>query len=129
MLSPMEAAAATRGLALKRYVRAAAALQGIYDDATLADAASVKRGTVAGWWRGAQPSPETLRHLAGATGLSLDELAGFIYYDGPAPHLPDPEELEARERAEAAERSRHAPPKGGASGAPRAPRAITGSGR
>lgn len=129
MLSPAEAAAVARGLQLKRYIRAAAAMQGIYDDAALGEAVRVHRRTVAGWWQGSRPSPETLRQLAEATGLQVDELGRFIYYDGPPPHLPGSEEAEAQDRAAAAERSRRVPRAAGASEAPRAPRETTGSGR
>jgi transcriptional regulator with XRE-family HTH domain len=88
MLSQAEAAAAQRGQLLKRYVRAAAAMQGIYDDVTLGEAVGVQRGAVLGWWRGSRPSPMTLRDLADATGLAVDELAAFVYYDGVPPRLP-----------------------------------------
>ncbi len=88
MLSPIEAAALARGQALKRYVRAAAALNDLYDDVALAEKVGVQRGAVSGWWSGARPSPDTLGRLAMATGLSTDELTRFVYYDGPPPALP-----------------------------------------
>ena len=62
MLSPVEAAALDRGQILKRYVRAAAALQGLYDD---------------------------IRRLAEVTELSFDELTRFVYLGGPPPRLPE----------------------------------------
>lgn len=88
VLSPVEAAAIERGQTLKRYVRAAAAMNDLYDDASLGDAVSVSRGTVAGWWRGAKPSGDTIFRLARATGLSPDELTRYVYSDGPPPGLP-----------------------------------------
>jgi hypothetical protein len=87
VLSPTEA----RGLDLKRYIRAAAALREIYNDVDLADAVEVTPGAVRGWWGGAMPKPETIDDLARATGLALDELTRFVYYDGPPPALPEPE--------------------------------------
>lgn len=129
MLSPNEAAAVAQGQDFKRYIRAAAAMQGIYEDVELGRAVGVHRRTVAGWWLGAKPSPDTLRAIASTTGLAVDELLAFTYYDGPPPHLPDPVEDEAQGRAEAAERSRHAPPGDAESAAPPAPHETTGSGR
>lgn len=128
MLSPSEAAASARGHLLKRYVRAAAAMQGIYDDVALAEEVGIGRGSVAGWWKGAKPSPETVRSIAEATGLPTEELVAFIYYDGPPPRLPDVEG-EARERADAAERSLHARPGDEGYEEPPAPRESAGSGR
>ena len=125
VLSPVEAAAFSRGQALKRYVRAAAAMQGLYDDVALANATKVKRGTVRGWWVGAQPSPVTIQRLAAATNLDLDELVAFVHFDGPPPHLPDPES----EEAEAQARADHAQAAVEASEAPHAPRGKAGSGR
>lgn len=84
------AAPAGRGQLLKRHVRAAAALSGLFDDTALADAVGVKRGTVSGWWDGAQPKPETLEQLARVTGLSVDELTSFFYFGGEPPGLPAP---------------------------------------
>jgi transcriptional regulator with XRE-family HTH domain len=88
VLSPGEAAAKLRGQILKRYVRAAAALNDLFDDAALADAVGLGRGAIAGWWRGAQPSGATIFRLADVTGLSPDELTRFVYQDGPPPTLP-----------------------------------------
>lgn len=88
MLSATEAAALGRGADFKRFVRAAAAMRDLFDDVALAEEVGVGRGAVRGWWMGAQPSPETLGRLARATGLSTDELARFVYYDGPPPSLP-----------------------------------------
>lgn len=87
MLSPAELAAVERGQLLKRYVRSAAALQGLYDDVAIGDAVGRTRMAVGQWWRGARPEPATLRRLAEATGLSIDELSRFVYYDGPPPRL------------------------------------------
>lgn len=90
MLSPIEAAAHDRGQALKRYVRAAAALNDIYGDTAIGAAAGVGRGAVAGWWTGSQMKPDHIRLLADATGLSRDELTAFVHYGGPLPTLPVP---------------------------------------
>lgn len=89
MLSPAEAEALHRGTELKRYVRAAAALSGIYDDVALAEAVGVNRGAVGGWWTGAQMKSDTLSRLADVTGLDLDDLTHFVYFDGPPPRLLD----------------------------------------
>lgn len=86
MLSPVE----VRGQALKRYVRAAAALHELYDDTSIAEAVGVNRGAVSGWWLGAQMKPDTIRALAEATGLSPEDLTRFVYFDGPVPELPSP---------------------------------------
>lgn len=129
MLSPTEAVAAERGATFKRVVRAAAAMQGIYDDARLAEATEVTRGTVIGWWRGAQPTPPRLRAIAGATGLSVDELIAFTYYEGPPPRLPESEEDEARRRADAAERAHRARAEAEASDEQPVPRETAGSDR
>jgi transcriptional regulator with XRE-family HTH domain len=77
-----------RGQLVKRYVRAAAALHGLYDDTAIALAVGVDRIAVGRWWQGAQPKPDALGRLAVATGLSTDELTRFVYYDGPPPTLP-----------------------------------------
>lgn len=129
VLSPAEAAAFMRGQDLKRYVRAAAAMRGLYDDTALGKAVGRTRVAVGKWWTGSKPEPDAVGRLASATGLSVEELGRFIYYDGPPPHLPDPVEAEAQERAEAAERSRRVPPGDAASGAQPAPREKAGSGR
>ena len=73
---------------MKRYVRAAAALRGLYDDTAIGVAVGLNRIAVGKWWQGAQPQPATLGRLAEATGLSIDELTGFVYYGGPPPTLP-----------------------------------------
>lgn len=88
VLSPVEAAALERGLVLKRYVRAAAAMNDLYDDASLGDAVGISRGAVAGWWRGAKPTAESIFLLSHVIGLSPDELTHFLYDDGPPPSLP-----------------------------------------
>lgn len=90
VLTPAEAATKLRGQILKRYVRAAAAMNDLFDDAALADALGLSRGALAGWWSGAQPSGPTIFRLAGVTGLSPDELTRFVYQDGPPPRLPAP---------------------------------------
>ena len=90
VLSPAEAQSRARGAEFKRVVRAAAALQGLYDDSAIGDSVHRSRATVAGWWKGAQPSPETLAEIAAATGLSVDELTRFVYFGGPAPRLVAP---------------------------------------
>lgn len=87
MLSPTEMLRMERGSELKRFVRAAAALHELYDDTAIAEAVGRTRIAVGQWWQGARPEPETLRQLAEATGLSLDELSSFVYYDGPPPRL------------------------------------------
>jgi hypothetical protein len=88
VLSPIEAAALLRGQILKRVVRAAAALNDLFDDVALGDAVGVGRGAVGRWWVGAQPSGPTIFRLASVTGLSPDELTRFVYFDGPPPTLP-----------------------------------------
>jgi transcriptional regulator with XRE-family HTH domain len=90
-----ELTALDRGQTFKRHVRAAAAMQELYDDVSIADAVGVSRAAVAAWWRGAQPSPATIRRIADATGLPVDDLMAFVHYDGPPPVLPFPLEDEA----------------------------------
>lgn len=90
MLSPGEAAALAKGEALKRVVRAAAALKEIYDDTKLGEALNKNRGAVGAWWTGVQMKPDTLRRLAEVTDLSFEELTRFVYLDGPPPTLPAP---------------------------------------
>ena len=90
VLSPAEVESRTRGAELKRVIRAAAALHGLYDDSAIGERVHRSRATVAGWWKGAQPSPDTLAEIAAATGLSVDELTRFVYFDGPAPRLVAP---------------------------------------
>jgi transcriptional regulator with XRE-family HTH domain len=89
VLSAVEMTALTRGQMLKRYVRAAAALQDLYDDSALGKAVGRNRAAVGNWWRGAKPDPEALLALADVTGLSTDELTRFVYADGPPPTLPE----------------------------------------
>lgn len=93
VLSPADAAALVRGRALKRCVRAAAALRGLYDDTAVADATGVNRGAVAAWWEGAQMKPGTLQRIAEVTGLSFGELTEYVYLGGPLPRLPEPSGL------------------------------------
>lgn len=99
VLSPGE----ERGQTLKRYVRAAAALNAIYDDTRLGKAAGVGRAAVRAWWTGARMSTDTIRELAEATGLSRDELTEFVHYAGPPPSLPDPAILPVRAGIQKAE--------------------------
>jgi len=89
VLSTHDPATYAKGQILKRVVRAAAALNDLYDDVAIAEATGKGRGTVAGWWEGARMQPETIQILADATGLSREELTQFIYFDGPMPQLPD----------------------------------------
>ena len=72
----------------KRCIRAAAALNDLYDDVALGRAVGRNRAAVGNWWRGAHPEPEVLLRLADVTGLSSDELWRFVYSDGPPPALP-----------------------------------------
>ncbi len=90
VLSATAQAAFERGQILKRYVRAAAALQGMYDDTAIGRAAGRTRIAVGKWWTGVQPEPDALDRLASATGLQIDELTMFVYFNGPAPTLPQP---------------------------------------
>lgn len=131
VLSPAEVAAFERGQDLKRYVRAAAALVGMYDDTAIGRAVGRTRIAVGKWWTGAKPEPDAVRAIADATGLSVDELGRFIYYDGPPPHLPDPaaEEAEGEARGRAAEQALRPDGDNGSRATPRAPRESTGSGR
>ena len=101
VLSPAQALAFQRGQALKRVLRAAAALHDLYDDTALGKAVGVVRGAIRAWWEGAQMQPDTLRRAADATGLSPDELTRFVYFDGPPPTLVPSERfvLEADRRA------------------------------
>jgi transcriptional regulator with XRE-family HTH domain len=88
VLSPQEQAARKKGALLKQIVRAAAALNGIYEDTVLAGRVGVQRGAVIGWWGGAQPKPETLARVAKETGLAFEELIRFVYDEGDPPALP-----------------------------------------
>lgn len=89
MLTPADASALHRGRDLKRCVRAAGALRGLYDDTAISEATGVNRGAVAKWWEGAQMKPGTLERIAEATGLSVRELTEYVYYHGPLPRLPE----------------------------------------
>jgi hypothetical protein len=114
VLSAADAAALVRGRDLKRCVRAAAALSGLYDDTAIAGAMDIARGTVGGWWDGAQMKPDNIRKLAGVTGLSSDELTRYVYYDGPPPRLPElsevpPDVQEFAERSESQSQDDPAP--------------------
>lgn len=88
VLSTADRVAFDRGQELKKVVRAAAALQGWYDDVRLSQEVDIGRNSVRNWWEGAKPEPGALRRLAAATGLSLDELTAFVYYEGPPPSVP-----------------------------------------
>ena len=88
--TPAEVERMARGQDLKRYVRSAAALRGMYDDTALGKAVGRTRIAVGRWWQGAQPETPTLIALARATGLSADELIQFVYNDGPPPTLVAP---------------------------------------
>ena len=90
VLSPIEATALARGQILKRVVRAAAAMNDLFDDASIGQEVGVGRGAVGHWWNGSKPAGETIFRLAHVTGLSPDELTRFAYSDGPPPTLPDP---------------------------------------
>ena len=79
MLSPNEAAAFERGQLFKRHIRAAAALNELYDDSAIADAVGRRRAAVGNWWVGAKPDPEALLRLADVTGFALAELTRFVY--------------------------------------------------
>lgn len=125
MLSPTEAAARHRGEELRRVLRAAAAMRGLYDDQAIADASGVHRNTVSGWWKGATPEPLTLQRFADATGVPIEELSAFVHYGGPPPRLgwTTPEQrAESQDWQERAARDSDAPPP------PRPPRRGTRAG-
>ncbi len=84
---PAERARMARGQELKRYVRAAAALQGLYDDTALGVAIGRTRITVGRWWQGVLPEPEAITRIARATGLVESDLFSFVYSDGPPPSI------------------------------------------
>lgn len=84
----IDAATIERAAILKRWVRAGAALRGVFDDAELARRLEVSRNSVGAWWRGALPEPERLPMIADETGLSYDELSRFLYAGGPVPTVP-----------------------------------------
>ena len=111
-LSPAEFAAWDRGQTLKRYVRAAAALAGLFDDTAIATAVERGRITVGKWWTGVKPEIEAIGKLADATGLSTEELTRSVYFEGPPPTLPGcalDEDQMAAQRLEADAKSRSAP--------------------
>lgn len=103
VLSPVERAAWDRGQALKTVVRAAAALNALYNDVELADAAGIGRGAVGAWWHGSKPLPEHVFAVAEVTGLSADELSRYLHADGPLPQLPLTAIVSDEARAEVAE--------------------------
>jgi hypothetical protein len=110
-----------RGQELKRYIRAAAALHGLFTDADLARAVRVSRMSVEDWWTGAQPKNATIGRLALTTGLSVEELTKYVYHDGPPPRLVapgSPTDLGVREGI----RRDRDDPRPGATGALPAPR-------
>ena len=90
MLASADLARMAWGEDFKRLVRAAAALVGLYDDTSLADAIGSGRNTLRGWWNGAKPSPDMLTDLAEATRLDPDELYRHVYRGGPMPRLAVP---------------------------------------
>lgn len=87
-LSPVEVENRERGEVLKRHVRAAAALAGLYGDTAIGEAVNMTRAAVGAWWTGARMQPDALLRLADATNLDPDELASFVYWGGPPPKLP-----------------------------------------
>lgn len=115
MLTPAE----IRGQELKRLVRSAAALYGLFDDAAIGRATGRTRITVGQWWKGSKPEPETIARLSEVTGLSADELVRFVYLDGKRPTIVAPGSApEAavgegirrdQERQRPGEQSEHAP--------------------
>lgn len=106
VLAPAELERSNWGREFKRYIKAAAALSGLYEDAQIADAVGRTRNTVQGWWRGARPEPDTANELADQLGLDRDEVYRWLYQSGPAPTLraqseppSEDEQAEAREWA------------------------------
>jgi hypothetical protein len=85
--TPEEEARMLRGQEFKRYVRAAAALHDLFNDADLARAVHMSRMSVEAWWMGAQPSNQTIGKLALTTGLSRTELTNFVHHAGPPPMI------------------------------------------
>lgn len=98
-----------RGVEFKRLIRAAAAFRDLYDDKAIAERVRRSRNTVASWWSGAVPEPETTERLAEATGLDPDELHRYLYRGGPPPHLPEPGSRAERAIAEGLRRDREPP--------------------
>jgi transcriptional regulator with XRE-family HTH domain len=103
MLSAAEFGTAYRGDQFKRYIKAAFALRGLYEDTAIAGAVRMTRGAVSGWWHGARPDHEAIGEIAKATGLPRGELYDFIHHGGPPPMLPlserlTPEDEEVRDR-------------------------------
>jgi len=98
-----------RGEQLKRHIRAAAALRGLYEDTDIAERVGRTRITVGQWWRGAQPDPASLVRLAEATGLSPDELMRFVYQAGPPPTIVPPASAAAEAIREGIRRDRARP--------------------
>lgn len=121
-----------RGQDLKRYVRSAAALQGLYDDTALGRAVGRTRIAVGKWWQGVQPEPSAISAIARATGLSEVELIQFVYSGGPPPSLAYPGSALASGAAEGIrrdqERQRTEDPRGRAASPARPPH-ETGAGR
>lgn len=95
-----------RGHELKRYVRAAAALHELYNDADLGREVGVSRMTVLGWWSGAVPEPGTITRIAEATGLDYRELDDYLNRGGPPPRLVEPDSRAAEAIREGATRDR-----------------------
>ena len=126
MLSLVELQRFERGAEVKRVVRAAAALREMYDDTAIAAAVGMTRIAVGKWWQGARPEPDALARLADATGLSFEELATFVYRDGPPPAIVQPGSPADMATAEAVrldlERQQHADLTGLPASPPRPPR-------
>ena len=72
---------------VKRVVRAAAALRGLYDDTAIGRVVGRTGVTVSRWWQGQLPDARTLLQLAQAIGLDYEELAKFWIGSGPPPTL------------------------------------------
>lgn len=73
------------GIDFKRLIRAAAAMRGLYDDKAIGEAVGRSRNTVAAWWKGTRPEPDTLAELASTTGLDADDLFAWVYRGGEPP--------------------------------------------
>jgi hypothetical protein len=89
VLSPadLDTAKSRRGDEQKRYLRAVAALRGIYFDTELAPALKVSERTLYGWWDGATPGPASIEKISKLSGLPRQELIDWLHYDGPPPAI------------------------------------------
>lgn len=76
-----------KGQELKRYVRAAVALRGLFDDRAIAAALGLSRNTVGHWWTGAVPEPKAVSGIARLTGYSEADLFAYLYAGGPPPAI------------------------------------------